>query len=330
MSEHAKIGDGARRSDARTSDDPRDFTAMTPVSLTLLSLFAAAFLTRLFRAARDSTLLYAWAWSWLALTAFSVVELVASLADVPRDADWLPPARYSAAILLFCPLMSVLGSKRPHEQAWQWIVLSLWGILVLPAIEWLVLRRGTEMEIHGVRSWFLVILIMMNALHAVGTRGAPAGFFLALAQLIALHESLPFLGPLFERTRLHAFDAAILQQLALGAGLAALAGATWSVRARPDARPLDRVWLDFRDHFGALWALRVIERMNSAATTGRWSHRLHWTGFQLTEVAAGDHGESSVAESEAVAQAFWNLLRRFVSESWCQHRGWSPPGNSGG
>ena len=42
---------------------------------------------------------------------------------------------------------------------------------------------------------------------------------------------------------------------------------------------IDRVWLDFRDAFGVVWALCIEQRVNASAAMYGWPVVLNWTGF---------------------------------------------------
>ncbi len=44
-------------------------------------------------------------------------------------------------------------------------------------------------------------------------------------------------------------------------------------------RRYDRVWTDFRDLFGTVWSLRVMERVNETARLQQWNWELTWSGF---------------------------------------------------
>ncbi|MFO0871806.1 MAG: hypothetical protein U0935_23020 [Pirellulales bacterium] len=303
--------------------------------LSLYALLAVGLLAALWREVRDSLLVYAWGWTCLAAVAVGGVELWVVLGMTTSGAaeaapSWLGPTRYAAACLLFCPLMSVLGSKRPHEQAWQWIVLSLWGILVLPAVEFLLVRRGATLEIHGVRSWFLLGLIFLTATHGIGTRGFPAGGLLALAQTLLLRHHLPGLARWLEAEHHQPLSDSAITHVAVLLLIATLSWLLTLPRWHRHAPPQDRVWLDFRDAFGTLWALRIRERFNDAASAGSWDLRLAWLGFRrrigtTTESPATD---PCAILDERAAQAFWNLARRFVTPAWCLRRGWTPPAGS--
>jgi hypothetical protein len=88
---------------------------------------------------------------------------------------------------------------------------------------------------------------------------------------------------------------------------------------RPSGEPgLDRVWVDFRNAFGAVWALRMAERMTAAAASYAWHVRLTWEGFRTLDgdIVAG----WSETEQRQVQSVFANLLRRFVSSDWIERR----------
>jgi hypothetical protein len=68
---------------------------------------------------------------------------------------------------------------------------------------------------------------------------------------------------------------------------------------------LEAIWLWFRDHWGVVWALRVLEWFNRAAETARWPVRLNWFGVvRLTPDAA---------IPETAATRLKNLIQRFVT-----------------
>ena len=108
--------------------------------------------------------------------------------------------------------------------------------------------------------------------------------------------------------------------------LGALAG--WLVvfgipRPRPMDEPLDRVWRDFRDQFGAAWALRVLERINATARLSGWPLELTWSGFRNEvpeERAEIPRVEIPPQVRVGVEDSLQTLLRRFVSPKWISQR----------
>jgi hypothetical protein len=82
--------------------------------------------------------------------------------------------------------------------------------------------------------------------------------------------------------------------------------ATWS----------DRAWLDFRNTFGAVWALRVMERINQAARQSGRAEVLRWQGF----VAGWDPLAEREAAGQSLTMTIRMLLRRFVNVAWLERR----------
>jgi hypothetical protein len=234
-----------------------------------------------------------WAWTLAALLGLGAAALLPG--EEAYDA-----ARFAAAMGIFCPVMSVLGAKRPQDKAWHWIVLSLWGILALPALEAMVLRPGQPLAIVDFRAWFLVVLIGLNVLVYLPTRHALASLMLGGAQVSICWPFLPWTTVSYSPW--HTLNASVLL---LGAALV-------TIRPNRRAAGFDRTWLDFRDAFGALWAARVLERINATAVMYDWPVRLGWNGFH----AANDPLQAAEIPPElkqSVSVAMTNLLRRFIA-----------------
>jgi hypothetical protein len=219
------------------------------------------------RTLRETTLGGPWLWSWLGVMAVLLCEtLVALGGDASRV--WSQPLRFAATSGLFCGTISLLGAKRPQDGAWNFIVLTLWGVLALPALEVAFLGRGEDLQLQDVRAWFLWILIGLEFSQRLGTYHWPASALMAGGQGILLARYLPLIRwELPDPMRWVGAIMALLSMLIL-------------LRPLPRrSASFDRVWLDFRDQFGVAWSLRVMERINSAADRYRWPFRLHWPGF---------------------------------------------------
>lgn len=252
---------------------------------------------------RGTTLVAPWIWSLAALVSLAATEILIALSG-PPEPEWAAELRFAAAMSTFCPTIALLGAKRPQNRGWQFIVLSLWAILSLPSIEWL-LFDGLR-EIHPARFWFLVILIAVGAANGLGTRWWPASMLYCggqLALVAPFFSAQAALGG--SQPPLVGMSALVLAWLLIAAG--------WP-RSRRAALPLDRVWLDFRDAFGVLWALRIAERMNASANMYDWPVTLAWRGF----VARNSDATADVPP--AVEESFRTLLRRFVSPDWIDAR----------
>jgi hypothetical protein len=254
--------------------------------------------------ARETTLVPAWWWALAAALAWSTVEAAGAFAGT---AAWRDSLRLAAVAISFCPVLAVLGAKRPQHAAWTFVVAALWAVVALPAAEALVLQRG-QLAIGDVRGWFLWILVAIAPINYLPTRQWLAALLLAAGQVIAFSEFLPLVRrPLFEGQHLVAL---ILASLSVAAARKPRSSAT---------RKYDRLWLDFRDLFGLFWALRLQERVNAVASTNEWRFVLGWRGF-----VGRTNSESIAGIDETIKRtlrtSLKGLLRRFVSGRWIAER----------
>jgi hypothetical protein len=253
---------------------------------------------------QGTTLVAVWWWTTIALATLAIAELCAGAIGV--DERFVPPLRLAGATSTLCPIMALLGAKRPQDRGWQFVVAALWCISCLPGGRWLVL--GSVEEVHPAQLGFLAILILVGAVNGLPTRFWPS-------TLLACGGQLALFAPFFQAA-----------QPWIAGGTAAVVGMTLIVAAIglavagiPPARvarvPLDRVWLDFRDAFGTVWALRVMERMNAAAVMYGWPVALNWSGF-----VERDSAQADVEFPPAIEDSLRTLLRRFVSPEWIDAR----------
>jgi hypothetical protein len=249
-------------------------------------------------AIRGTTLTGPWTWHLIAVLGLCVAATC--LLSVGGKPDWAQAVRLAVATLLFCPTMALLGARRPQHGAWHFIVLTLWCVLILPAAEIVLLRPGQILEVRDFRGWFLWVLIAAELLNRLGTRLWLAGLLQASTEILLLAEFLPLLRQPF--TPVFWLVAPLLWALAL----AEMARVYRASRAEEDV--LSRQWLQFRDRFGVLWGLRIMERINAAAVMYNWPLRLHWSGF------AGATDNLPAEADAGLRQTLANLLRRFERE----------------
>jgi len=249
---------------------------------------------------RQSTLVGPALWLAAAIVAVAVWPLVAT--ETSDDSDAI--GRLMVGGLFMTPTIALLGAKRPQNKAWQWIVLSAWGVLVLPAAEAWLYRR--EVDVGVVRSWFMAILIALGLFNHVFTRYWPAAVGMSVIQSLTLSPFLPI--PFMCAGEAWVRCAAVV-----------LIVATFAVRrGRSYGTGLERVWFDFRDGFGAVWALRVVQRFQVSAEQNQWSVRLGWYGC---ETATGERGHLvRLSPTEPAARELRSLLLRFVSPAWLAQR----------
>jgi hypothetical protein len=273
-------------------------------SLSVVSVVCAVLMAAIVLFARrkitGSTLIGPWWWCLAALAALGLTE-AAIAAQWVRSAE---PLRFAAAVGVFSPWMSLLGAKRPQDAAWHFIVASLWGIQAMPAAEALWLKPGQPLAIVDFRAYLLLGLMVLALLVYLPTRFWLSAILAAAGQFALCWNFLPWTLADNRSTVIG------MVCLLLGA-IAALV----SARRPSPAPPLDRVWLDFRDRFGALWGARVLERINADAALRQAPMRLGWSGF-----CSADRGEP-MAEIPPEARdelrlSFVNLLRRFVTVEW--------------
>lgn len=270
------------------------------IAAVLLATVNVLLLLRCRRRLRGLTLSATWWWALLAVVSVAAVEAAGLFRSTEETASFAA-LRFAAAMTMLCPAVSLMGAKRPQDQAWNFIVLSLWAILALPAAENFFLNAGQALEIGGARGWFLWMLIAVGGLNLLATRYWLCSLLIAAGQIVLLGDSLPLV--LFEAG---ASGSLVCQTLIA----LALLWAMWQSRRRSRApNPLDRLWLDFRDTFGVMWGLRVLDQVNRTLLPA--SSELTWFGF---------HHRDAAAVSKDLEVGLRNLLRRFVSAEWIDER----------
>jgi hypothetical protein len=257
-----------------------------------------------------TTLLAPWNWTFASL---AVAGATASIVSIQPATGWRSQVLYVAGALSFCPLMALLGAKRPQDRAWQFVVLTLFVILLLPSGQALLDAPRASPELHIVWRCFLWALIALGVLNGFGTRfwrsaaawGAGQAFLLAQYLFTPWDDLSAVVGVVF-------------------LAAAAISGPLGVAHSPRQESGWNRVWLDFRDHFGTLWALRVMERFNAAATLSAWNVRLHWSGFTVLDASrTANSDQGDIVEpvlSEGAETSFRGLLRRFVDADWVDAR----------
>ncbi|HEY1785865.1 MAG TPA: hypothetical protein VGG30_09965 [Pirellulales bacterium] len=269
--------------------------ALTEIALAVIGI---ALLWRARKVVAQTTLSAAWCWalaSWVAVVGASLACQWAG--GGPEEGDWCRALQFAAAMSTVCPAMALAGAKRPQHVAWQWVVLSLWVVLALPAAQWLLF--GAQPSLHTARRWFLLVLLVPGVINYLPTRHWLAALLFAAGQAMLLAPYLPG-GNLAD-------DDSPLPAVVLI--VAAMAVAQLPGRARPTEDPLDCLWRRFCNWYGLVWGLRVAERFNAAAAANNWPVRLTWQGFRSP--AGNAPPALSDAERKAIADNLASWLRRF-------------------
>ncbi len=270
----------------------------------------ALFLIYLLRQSLGTTLFAPCVWALVSTASLALDAIVESLPGNSEHAIGLSTLRFAAAASSLCPLMAVLGAKRPQHRGWQWVVLTLWLVVVWPAAQAVLIPTGFRLDLFVVWKLFLVGLVGVGLLNYLPTRNWPSACFVTAGQIVLLDNFLwswNLVNP----------------QWVIAVGLSCFLAAAILVWARkPKKQPQDgsesplsltefnQRWLNFRDTFGALWALRILARLNQTAKVFHWPMRLDWSGFVLSEVSKDK--EPTAAQLSELEQALSTLLRRFV------------------
>jgi hypothetical protein len=174
---------------------------------------------------------------------------------------------YVALCLTGCAGMAVLGARRPAATAWNFVVLALLAVNLLPLAEGLV--TGKTLQLGGLRAICIAGTIAVGILNYLPTRLAAASL------LLLAGAGLEF------AVLLH-----VLERPASDLGGYLIAFVPWVAWAAARSQPLaasqfDRLWLDFRNRFGFVWAQRLRDQFNRSAANNRWRVVLRWQGLRL-------------------------------------------------
>jgi hypothetical protein len=210
----------------------------------------------------------------------------------------LDPGRYLALCLTGAAGVAVLGARQPQAVAWNFVVLGLLAVLVLPLLESHILGQPS---LGPLRTFFLGATLAVCLLNYLPTRFCPAVLLWALACA-------------GEMTLLVAADTDLLARLAPAIHGLVLA-IPWLAFLCEKTRPtplsqFDGLWLEFRDHWGLFWAQRVRDQFNRAAVHAGWPAHLYWQGLALLQT--GLPAEQTQDEMIAILRA---LLKRFRAAS---------------
>lgn len=259
----------------------------------ILMLLGAYPLWRAWEAAQPTSLAHAVYWAVLAWSAWCAMLLSVALYPVAG----LTVVRYLAVALTACGVVAVLGARRPHVGAWNFVVLGLLAVLLLP------LAQGLgEPRLSLANILFLVGLLGLGVLNYL-----PTNLGLA-ALLLGVGAGVEWWDLATEGKSELAAQALPLGRLQVA--MAPLVGWIALTTRSPASSEFDRLWRDFRDRHGLLWAQRVREQFNASANHAGWPVVLRWSGVRLQRGAALPEPEVQ----EAIVATLRALLKRFDPE----------------
>jgi hypothetical protein len=256
--------------------------------LWLIFLAGAYPLWRACQANRNTSLFHALSWAsaaWIAWGGAMFVALDAGQAETD------PRATYPALCLTGCAAVAVLGARRPGVAAWNFVVIGLLAVMLLPLVENIFIQKPL---LDPMRALFLGVTIAVGVMNFIPTRLAPAALLIGSAAAIHL---LILAGEAERGTELAWWFLAL-------APWATYFG--WLLQPPPDSE-FDRSWLNFRDRFGFLWAQRTRDQFNRSAANAGWPVVLRWQGLRVTPGATSP----DPTVQSAIAETLKSLLKRF-------------------
>jgi hypothetical protein len=283
--------------------------ARAPVVLIVLLLISTRPLLLAWKAARGTALLPALVWTFLALALAVVAQAVALAEPLASGRPLTERLTYLSVLALLAGLGSVLNARTPGGKAWAILMTVLVVVFLIPWLEDQTrLRRATAIaQLHLDAPWsiFYGLLVLVAVTNYLPTRCGWAAVALAGLFILEYLALAPLGWPAERRARVWSWIAWLLA-LCLWLG-------RYSSRRAPIAHSsCERLWFWFRDAWGVVWALRVLERFNRAAELSRWPVRLTWFGLTAPNAEVGSGPPPTAAETEAV---FRNLMVRFA-QSW--------------
>jgi hypothetical protein len=249
-------------------------------------------LVKALRANRATTLWQPLLWALAAWAAWVGVAWLRMLR--PGGEERL--AAYGALCLTGCAGIAVLGARRPGAAAWNFVVVGLLAVLLLP-----ILNGLGELRLEPAQEIFLAVTLFVPLVNYLPTRLGPEAIAAAAGYGWEMMRLLGWIAP--------------TRSPWLGLFLLALTPWTgWAFLAasEPALAEFDRLWLAYRDRFGFLWGQRMREQFNRAAHRAGWPVVLRWSGLQATAAEPAPDPAALVAMLRAV-------LKRFGSENENAH-----------
>ena len=268
---------------------------------------------------------------WFLAAGFAWISVgVASAVNAGSDArgEWQGSELlvWGACVLSLCPLISVLGARRPGNGAWTWfVVIPLFVVLSWPAwSESMAARRLQPVELSTPACVGFAIVLAMGAGNWMGTRlwlpvwcGA-IGLGLVVATLSAAWPD----------------ESANRVNFRMAGVIVVAAAAMWSVLVlKSVTRVCDNqnglsvtdTWSsvcgDFLTLYGIVWARRVADRVNVFANRERWPVRLTAYGLTAVDTETEQPKLNQPADvNDRIDEVVRWVLKRFVDAEWINSR----------
>ncbi len=240
----------------------------------------------------STSLCHALGWAaiaWLASGAALLFE--------PQPSPGWSVYRYTSLCLMGATAVAVLGARRPHVEAWNFVLLGLLGVMFLPVFESWILRTNPA---DPLRILFLTATLVAGILNYISWLHFPANLVFAV-----------FCG--WEIVRLYELNETV-SAANVPIGEISLLSVPWLMLGRlqslrPERYEVNRIWRDFRVRYGMFWSLRVREQFNNSLRHAGIAVELAWHGIEGAAAASFDPALD--AELSRILRA---TLKRFLPE----------------
>ncbi|MEZ6057444.1 MAG: hypothetical protein R3C01_12150 [Planctomycetaceae bacterium] len=284
---------------------------------TILFLLSFVALFRTGRQLAETTLISAYWWSVVAMAIWGGVYLL----DVQLTRLEHPIAEtcwYVTVLFALTPLVAVLGARRPGVGAWNWfVVVPLLAVFGLFAVtNWRLEGMSAPIKVPAPLLAGLGVVMAMGLGNYLPTRYFVTVCLMGLAMLLVLLPVSTFVELSHSQSRLIRLAAT---SLLCGS---VLFGAWASRMVRTIECPISRLWNDYWDSFGLIWAIRLSERFNAKANEEQWPWRLGALGLEPFPPREGKDAEEfdrpTPAEEAAMMRNIRWMIQRFVSDCWVE------------
>jgi hypothetical protein len=283
--------------------------ARAPLVLIVLLLVSARPLAEAWQAVRGTALRPALVWAFLALALAVIAQATALAEPLARGRPLAERFTYLSVLAVLAALGSVLNARTPGGRAWAGLMVVMVIVFLIPWLEDQTrLRRASALaQLHLDAPWsiFYGLLVLVAVTNYLPTRYGLAAMAVSALFILEYLALSPLGWPPARRASIWSWVAWTLAQ--------SLWIARWNAHRVPAARSsCEKIWFWFRDNWGVVWALRVLERFNRAAEVSGWPVRLTW--FGLTNLP-GQDGAGRAPSPGEIETTFRNLMKRFA-ESW--------------
>ena len=272
---------------------------MSLVSLLILG-FVLRTVTGLRAALRGLTARSSTGW---AATSCTVAMAAVGMRLLPIPAGITSGIHSIAAALLLTPLVDVLGARHPGNRVWPWfVIVPMLLMLLWPTISHLFSESvDTPVAISlPATGGFLLVLVMGTGNH-FGTANHSA----CLAGAVGI---LLFTLPVTEWCAWPGDSYCLASSISLAIAALLIEG---RLRSTGDSAGHQRLWVDFRDIYGIVWARRVMDRINQFADREQWNIVMTLDGFRTRKESV--HVTDISERPEEILR--W-VLRRFADDEF--------------